>query len=344
MGRLSRKVRRRHEENHEKITEASSATSPSCHQGGNGTFNLKGLSLLRYPEFFSYPNSFLQLLNFTHAATPLPFLSEYPLPIHSLFNMSSKPTLVLVPGAWHNASTWDKVSSLMAAQQYKCISVALPSTMSDPSATLLQDIEAVRDSIVDETIQGRDVVVVVHSYGGMVGESAIKRLTRHKQDGSSSEKDPSGSVIGIVMLATGFVQTGVSFIDGTGGKPPPFWTIDPESGFATLVVEPRQLFYHDLPEEEGDYWVQKLGNQSLKSLMEGGEHAYAGWMDVPVWYVATTEDKALPVQAQRAFVQGAKDAGADVTLREVESSHSPMLSRPKQTADFILEAVTAFVG
>ncbi len=110
-----------------------------------------------------------------------------------------------------------------------------------------------------------------------------------------------------------------------------------------IIVEPRQLFYHDLPEEEGNYWVARLEKQSLKALMEGGENAYAGWMDVPVWYLATTEDKALPIQAQRMFVQNAKDAGADVTIREIESSHSPMLSRPKETADFILEAVASFV-
>src|ERR1022692_3632099 len=35
--------------------------------------------------------------------------------------------------------------------------------------------------------------------------------------------------------------------------------------------------------------------------------------DLPVWYLATTEDKALPFEAQKYFVQTAKDAGGDVT-------------------------------
>lgn len=258
--------------------------------------------------------------------------------------MSHKPTLVLVPGAWHNPSTWDKVATLMEAQQYKCVRVALPSTLSNPSATFSQDIEAVRSSIVAETTQGRDVIVVVHSYGGAVGSSAIKGLARHKQDTSTSAKDSAGHVLGIIMLASGFVATGVSFIDGLGGTPPPSWKTDPESGFAIIVAEPRQLFYHDLPKEEGDYWVGKLEKQAQKAMMEGGEDAYAGWMDVPVWYLATTEDQALPVQAQRMFVQSAKDAGANVTLREIDSSHSPMLSRPKETVDFILEAAASFAG
>lgn len=78
--------------------------------------------------------------------------------------------------------------------------------------------------------------------------------------------------------------------------------------------------------------------------MEGGEAAYAGWMEVPVWYLSTTADQALPIEAQRIFVQAAKEAGGDVTLWEVESSHSPMLSKPEETAKFVLEAVVAFTG
>ena len=132
--------------------------------------------------------------------------------------------------------------------------------------------------------------------------------------------------------------------DGLGGKPPPSWEVDQQSGFAVLLVYPRQLFYHDLPVEEGEYWVTRLTKQSSKALMEGGEAVYSGWKDVPVWYLATSQDQALPVEAQRFFVQSAKEAGGDITLREVESSHSPMLSKPKETADFLLEAVKAFDG
>jgi len=77
---------------------------------------------------------------------------------------------------------------------------------------------------------------------------------------------------------------------------------------------------------------------------EGGEWAYAGWMDLPVWFLATVEDKALPVEAQRTMVKFARDAGGDVMLRECMSGHSPMLSRPKEVVDFVLEAVAAFGG
>ncbi|TVY82441.1 Methylesterase [Lachnellula suecica] len=255
--------------------------------------------------------------------------------------MSSKPTLVLVPGAWHIASTWNKISSLLEAQGYKCSSLTLPSANSNPSATYLDDINAVRDAITAETTQGRDVVLVVHSYGGHVGNSAIKGLTKPKQDSSVPTNKSSGFVVGVAMIASGFPITGVAFLDGFGGKPPPYWKADEETGFLDLLVDIRELFYHDLPIEEGEYWVSKLEKQALRPLTEG-EHSYAGWKDVPVWFLATTEDKALPFEAQKFFVQTARDAGADVTVREVESSHSPMLSKPQETVDFLLEAAASF--
>jgi len=45
-------------------------------------------------------------------------------------------------------------------------------------ANFLDDLTAVRDVIVEVTSQGSDVIVVVHSYGSIVGSSAIKSLTR----------------------------------------------------------------------------------------------------------------------------------------------------------------------
>lgn len=110
------------------------------------------------------------------------------------------------------------------------------------------------------------------------------------------------------------------------------------------MAEPRDGLYHDLPEEEGNLWVSRLQKQSLKALTEGAEFTYSGWKDVPCWYLGTTADRALPFEAQKYFLQMAKDAGGDITSREIDSSHSPMLSKPVETADFIMEAAKAFVG
>ncbi|KAM5344248.1 hypothetical protein ACJ41O_012785 [Fusarium nematophilum] len=255
--------------------------------------------------------------------------------------MSQKPTIVLVPGAWHGPDTWNKVVSAMEAEGYKCIPVALPTTQGDVSANFSDDVKAVRDSIVAETSQGINVVVVVHSYGGAVGSSALKGLTP-PNSALPSAGETTGHVIGLFMIATGFVVAGLTFLDGLGGKPPPIWECDWENGIANITVDPRELFYHDLPVEEGEYWVGKLQKQALKAFTEGAADAYAGWKEVPVWYLATTEDKSHPTEVQMAFVQRAQAEGGDVKWSEIASSHSPMLSKPKETVEILLEALVAF--
>lgn len=262
--------------------------------------------------------------------------------------MSSKPTFVFVPGAWHSASMWDKVITLLSEADYRSTAVTLPSTSGDPAATFLNDVDAVRAAITSETSAGHDVILVVHSYGGHVGESALKDMStnRNRPNPSSSATGGGGGgkVLGLALIATGFNRAGLSMIEGFGGKPPPHWRADTETGLVVLVVDPAELFYHDLPPEEAKAWAAKLQKQSMKSLFEGGEHAYPGWLDVPVWYLITVEDRGLPVEAQRWMLEDARAQGADVTAREIQSGHSPMLSRPGETVAFLVEAAKALEG
>lgn len=256
--------------------------------------------------------------------------------------MSNKPTFVLIPGAWHSACTWDKVTTLLDRQAYRSISVTLPSATGDPRSTFLDDVQAVRNVIIPETSQGRNVIVVVHSYGGHVGESVLRVVPTTRNPGP----DPtSGKVIGLAMMATGFNQSNVSFMDGLGGHPPPIWRADAESGLAVFTGRPlpAELFYHDLPASEAEEWTSRLTGQSLKALFEGGKYAYAGWKDVSCWFLLTVEDRALPVEAQRMMVAKAREAGGSVEVREVDSGHSPMLARPEDTFKFLTEAAAAFV-
>ncbi|KAL4884931.1 alpha/beta-hydrolase [Aspergillus karnatakaensis] len=259
--------------------------------------------------------------------------------------MPTSPTLLFIPGAWHKPTCYDKVISILKQKHsLHCISITLPTTTGDPSATFKDDTDAAREAITKEVNQGRNVVVLAHSYGGMVGNSAIKGFTRPSRDAETdtTARPESEYVIGLILIASGFTLTGLTFMDPFFDNPPPFWRVNKESGFAELTASPRELFYHDLPEEEAEYWVSELTNQSLKALFEGGEHAYAGWLDVPVWYVGTAEDRGLPVLVQRMQVGMAREMGAVVEHRELKSSHSPFLSLPDATTGIIFEAVQAF--
>ncbi|KAL1845888.1 hypothetical protein Plec18170_009488 [Paecilomyces lecythidis] len=260
--------------------------------------------------------------------------------------MSDPPTLVFIPGAWHKPTCYDKITKILKEQHtLKCVYVTLPSTTGNPAATFKDDLDAAREAISNETANGRNVVVLAHSYGGMVGNSSVKGFTR-PQDAARSQTQPptTGYVIGLVLIASGFTFTGLSFMDPFLGHPPPSWRVNNETGFAEIVADPREFFYHDLPADEAEYWASQLTPQSLKSLFEGGEYSYAGWRDVPTWLIGTVEDRGLPVLVQRMQTGMAREMGATVEHRELQTSHSPFLSQPEETAKIILEAVGAFTG
>jgi pimeloyl-ACP methyl ester carboxylesterase len=81
---------------------------------------------------------------------------------------------------------------------------------------------------------------------------------------------------------------------------------------------------------------------ALMAATDGYETTYEGWREVPVWFVLTLEDRAMPVQAQRMLSKRAKKEGADVTVREIDSGHFAMLSKPDELVDFLLQAFKAF--
>ncbi|KAM5457507.1 hypothetical protein MaudCBS49596_000702 [Microsporum audouinii] len=261
--------------------------------------------------------------------------------------MANLPTLVFIPGAWHKPTCYEKITKILHEQyEFKYVLVTLPSTQGNPDATFKDDLDAARDAISNETTQGRDVVVLAHSYGGMVGNSAIKGFAKPRDDGTNKDQQPStsGHIIGLILIASGFTFTGLAFMDPFLGRPPPSWRVNNETGYAELTVSPCDFFYHDLPAEEAEYWASQLTTQSLKALFEGGEFSYAGWLDVPSWYIGTAEDRGLPVVMQRMQTGMAREMGASVEHRELQTSHSPFLSQPEATVRLILDAIGQFTG
>lgn len=270
--------------------------------------------------------------------------------------MSSETSLVFVPGAWHKPSCYRKVMEQLQTQHHlRCIPVTLPTTMDDPMASFKDDVEAVRSAIRQETENGRDVIVITHSYGGTVGNSAVKgfsRATEASVSGQSSaspfssrERTPeTGHVVGIIPIATGFCFTGLTFMDHFLNITPPFFRVNKKTGYADLTVRPQKFFYHDLPPVEADRATSMLTTQSLKALFEGRECSYSGWLDVPVWFIGTVEDQGFPVLIQRAQIGMVRMLGCRVVYTELKTSHSPFLSQPTQVVKIVLQAFEAFTG
>ncbi|KAJ5282005.1 hypothetical protein N7478_007377 [Penicillium angulare] len=100
---------------------------------------------------------------------------------------------------------------------------AHPSTGAEPpSKELPDDVASLRDVLVKLADEGRDLVVVAHSYGGVVASCAVDGLSKQAR-----EKDgKSGGVIKVIYLAAFALDKGQSLLGMLGGNFLPWMKIE----------------------------------------------------------------------------------------------------------------------
>lgn len=81
---------------------------------------------------------------------------------------ASKPAFVFVPGAWHGPEVFQEVAASLAEKGYPSAIVSLASVGAKPPlAGFEKDVEAVEKTVEELINAGEDVVLVMHSYGGL---------------------------------------------------------------------------------------------------------------------------------------------------------------------------------
>lgn len=235
----------------------------------------------------------------------------------------SKPTVVLVHGAFADAASWNGVIERLQHADVPVLAVA------NPLRGLTHDTAYV--AAVVRQLDG-PVVLVGHSYGG----SVINALAPQLDD-----------VVGLVHVAAFIPDTGESaasinarFPETPFGAalrpvvvPQPDGTEAPE-----LHLDPAlypELFAADVPAEVTR--VLAVAQRPIAVLgLEEELKGDPGWKKLPSWTLVATQDQAIHPEAQRFM---AERAGG--TVVEVEGSHSVAVSRPDAVADLILKAVRA---
>lgn len=148
-----------------------------------------------------------------------------------------KPTILIIQGCFQRPVVYDALKHRLESLGYPIVLPSLP-TCGDaedpnfPSLTLLNDAEAVREKL--ELLVERErktVMIVMHSYGGLVGSEAIPESMSHikrRKDGllggvihlffiSAFLLDPGQSVLGVFGVSPNdkmevnvpFVQTSI---------------------------------------------------------------------------------------------------------------------------------------
>ncbi|OAG42622.1 hypothetical protein AYO21_03207 [Fonsecaea monophora] len=245
--------------------------------------------------------------------------------------MSSKPVIVFVPGAWHVPETFYLVVGELEAAGYETRGVKLASVGSpEPLKDFQPDVEAIqqvlRPIIEDE---GKEVLLVVHSYGGVVGNEAVKGL-----DKASREKEgKKGGVSHIYFCCAFALPEGVSLMDALNQTPLPWFRINDSEDIVNPAT-PIDTFYNDVDGPEK--YVAMLKPHSYRTFFS--KVTQPGWKFVPSTYLLCERDEAIPIHAQKGMVEGAQQAGAQMRVETVDASHSPFLSMPQEMARSIRRA------
>jgi len=229
-----------------------------------------------------------------------------------------KPTIVLVHGAFADASSWNRVTAILREQGYPVVAVANPLRSVGGDAAYLGDL---LDAL------HRPVVLVGHSYGGLViGETALAgRDIRALVFVAAFAAAPGETAAGLSARAPG--STLGQALDTPVGL---------AGGGVDLYIRQEafgEQFAADLPAEAALSMAASQRPVTEAALNEPARQAT--WRQRPSWFIYGDQDRNIPPSVL-GFM--ADRAGSKRTIVMEGASHVVMVSHPRVVAGLIAEA------
>ena len=117
----------------------------------------------------------------------------------------SKPAILLVGGAWHTAHYLIPLAASLTTEGYLALPLGLASVGANPpTSDFGDDVTLVRAAASQLISEGRRVLAVLHSYGGIAGTEALQGF-------KNTSKDGAGVLIGLLYIAAMLPKKGDSF-------------------------------------------------------------------------------------------------------------------------------------
>ncbi|MFE9098135.1 alpha/beta fold hydrolase [Streptomyces sp. NPDC007264] len=233
----------------------------------------------------------------------------------------TKPTIVLVHGAFADASSWNGVVERLERRGYPVMAPANPLRgLYGDSAYIASVLDGVKGPIV----------LVGHSYGGAVISSAAAGAPRVKAlvyvSALMPDKGESGMSLAVRFPSElGTATRSVKYRAGNGIQ-----------GTDVYLRRDRlhQVFAADLPERTARLLAATQRPAATAAFSEKARAA--AWRHIPSWFLVARQDRTIDPDQERFE---ARRAGAHTV--EIDSSHVAMISHPGAVTDLILRAAGA---
>jgi pimeloyl-ACP methyl ester carboxylesterase len=229
----------------------------------------------------------------------------------SVSSQATKPTIVLVHGAFADATSFQELISLLQEKHYSV--VAVQNTLTSFDADI-----ATTKRLIDA--QKGPVVVVGHSYGGAVITGAAAG---------------NANVRALVYIAAFAPDANEPIAALQGNYSPPALStalVPDAAGFLYVdTAKFRAVVAQDLPVR-----LTRIAAATQKPVINtvfGASTPQVAWRTISTWYMVASEDHAINPDLERFY---AKRMNAHTT--EVRSSHVMYISHPAEVAKVIEEA------
>nr|WP_256980200.1 alpha/beta hydrolase [Rhodococcus sp. 15-1154-1] len=236
--------------------------------------------------------------------------------------MASTPTVVLIHGAFADASSWTPVTRRLIDKGYRVLVPAVP------NRSLLGDSAYIR-SIV-ESIEG-PVLLAGHSYGGAVITVA----------------GAADNVVGLVYVSGYALEEGESLGELQGRFPDsdlaanlvytPFPVAGSEDGtdVSVKIDSFHEVFAAGIPPETAE--VLAVSQRPLAAAAFGEAAPVAAWKTKPGWGIVSSNDRTNNPDVERF---GYERAGLRSVV-EIGAPHLVMIAEPGAVVSVIEEALAA---
>jgi pimeloyl-ACP methyl ester carboxylesterase len=249
---------------------------------------------------------------------------------------TSRPTVVLVHGAWADSTGWTGVIKRLESDGYPVIAPANPLRSVSSDAAYIA-------SVLD-TIPG-SILLVGHSYGGMVISNA------------AAQTKNSANIQALVYVAAFIPEQGESALQLVGYTPPgtpgASHIVPPPVPGANLTARPfppygqtdadayinadafSDIFAADVPADERQIMIAAQRPLSITAFAE--RSGAVAWKTIPSWSLVATQDNAIGTGNTRFMAQRTVTEGKG-HVTEIDASHVVLISQPEAVVDLVRQA------